>query len=256
MTLTAMRWRGTLAVVAGLVLLLALPIYQAFWLRPSGYAPLRAGDVGSFGTYLVWASSHGQVELGLRAVEVVPFLLAIALPGALRRVLWSADRAAGRAPMLLGQIGFGLFAGVLLFGFAVVPSVAHNYVLHPQQRLDVARGYHALYMFETVAATAIGLGMVALSLAMLSLRAITSRRLPPWYAYVGLAAAGLLAATAVSALFGLSAVVTQLEQFSLPALALWVILGGVVLLRLRAQPQAAITTGQQTEPDEPATPSS
>jgi hypothetical protein len=96
--------------------------------------------------------------------------------------------------------------------------------------------------------------MVALSLGAFSLRGIATQRLPAWFAYVGVATAGLLAATAVCALFGLSAAVAQIEQFSLPALSLWLICTGVLLLRLQERPHAAAAVGERTEPVDPAKP--
>jgi hypothetical protein len=251
MTLAVLRRRGVLALVAGLVFLFGVPIYQALWLRPAGFIPPRLESIASFGAYLEWAAAHSWIDLTSRAVDVVPFLLAITLPAPIRLILWGENRAEGRAPMLLGQLGFGLFAVVLLLGFVVVPNAAHDYLTQPANRADIARSYHALYEFETVIATVIGLGMIALSLAMLSLRGIATVRVPAWYAYIGLATAGLLAATAAFALFGLSTAAAQVQQFSLPALALWMILTGALLLRIQMRPVASAPVAEGAEPTAP-----
>lgn len=254
MTLAVMRRRGVFGLVAGLLLLFGVPIYQAIFLTPTGYTPLRLDNVSSFGAYLGWVAVHTWAYLGSRVVSVLPFLLALGLPGPLRRILWGEPRTEGRTPMLLGQIGFGLFALVLLLGFVIVPNAAHDYLAHPGSRADIARSYHALYEFETVVATVVGLGMIALAIAMMSLRAIATGRLPTWYAYIGLATAGLLAATAVFALFGLSVASAQVQQFSLPALAIWLVLAGSVLLRIQPRPRAAAAVAESAEPAEPAEP--
>lgn len=254
MTLATMRRRGVLALVAGLIFLLGRPIYQSAFMNPSGYVFLKADDVHTFGPYLAWAATHIWVDLGSRVVEVVPFLLATLVPGPLRRILWGPDGAEGRTPMLFGQLGFGLFAAVLLLGFLIVPNAAHDYLTHPGTRASIARSYYGLYQFETIAATVVALGLIALSLAMMSLRGIASARFPTWYAYIGLATAGLLAATAAFALFGLNTATAQVEQFSLPALALWLILSAALLLRVQAREPAVAPVGEPAQPAEPAAP--
>jgi hypothetical protein len=254
MTVAVLRRRGVLALLAGLIFLLGRPIYQSAFMNPAGYVFLKADDVRTFGPYLAWAATHLWVDLGSRVVEVVPFLLATLLPGPLRLILYGRNGTEGRSAMLFGQLGFGLFVVVLLLGFFIVPNAAHDYLAHPATRAQIARGYYGLYQFETVAATVVGLGMIALSLAMMSLRGIATGRFPPWYAYVGLATAGLLAATAVFALFGMNTAAAQAEQFSLPALALWLIVTAALLLRVQTRERTPAAVGEPTHSVEPAAP--
>src|SRR5690348_3863353 len=126
MAIAVMRRRGMLALLAGVVLLIGVPFYQATWLRPAGYVSLRLDSLSSFGAYLGWAAAHPGLAVGSRVVLAIPFLLALAVPGPLRLILWGEDRAEGRTPLLLGLVGFGLFAIVLLLGVVVVPGIAHN----------------------------------------------------------------------------------------------------------------------------------
>jgi hypothetical protein len=251
MTLARIRRRGVFALLAGIFFLIGVPLYQASVLAPAGYVSPDLAVSSSFGPFLTWAAAHGAADAGSRAVEMIPFLLAIGLPGPLRRILWPEDAAQGRIPVRLGQIGFALFAVVLALGFVVVPSFAHAYA-QSRGSASVARSYAGVYAFETVAAKGVAVGMIALSLAMVSLRAIATRRLPNWFSYIGLATAGLLAALAVFSLFGLAQAADQAQEFAFPALALWFLCAGVVFMRIQArQRPAAAAVAESAQPSAP-----
>lgn len=252
MTLARMRRGGLLGLAAGLIFLVGVPIYQALALVPAGFVAPDVGQPSSFGAFLLWASGHTWADLGSRVVEAAPFVLALALPGPLRRILWPEGPEQGRPAMLLGLAGFAMFAVVLVFGMIVVPNAAADYAAHAPDRAAIARSYAGLYGLETVLAKVVATGLIALSLAMMSLRGVATSRVPGWFSYIGLAVAGLLAATAAFTLFNVGSAAAYAQQFSYPGLALWLMLAGVLLLRVQARPRAALEVA--TEAAEPPAP--
>lgn len=253
MTLARMRQSGLCGLAAGLIFLIGVPIYQALALVPTGFVAPDPGQPASIGQFLLWASAHSGADLGSRVVETVPFVLAVALPGPLRRILWPEDQQQGRPAKLLGQAGFALFAVVLIFGMFVAPGAAADYAAHAPDRVAIASSYAGVYGFETVLAKVVATGLIALSLAMMSLRGVATSRVPGWFSYIGLAVAGLLAATAAFTLFNLGPAAAQAQQLSYPGLALWLMLAGVLLLRIQVRPrQAQEVAAEAADPPAPA----
>lgn len=254
MTLARMRRGGLAGLAAGLIFLVGVPIYQGLALVPAGFVAPDVSHPSSFGAFLLWASGHTWADLGSRAVEAMPFLLALALPGPLRRILWPEGPEHGRPAMLLGLAGFALFALVLAFGMIVVPNAAADYAAHAPDRAAIANSYAGLYAFETLLAKVVATALIALSLAMMSLRGVATGRVPSWFSYIGLAVAGLLAATAAFTLFNLGTAAAQTQQVSYPGLALWFMLTGVLLLRIQVRPRPAleVAAGAAEPPAAPA----
>jgi hypothetical protein len=241
MSLARMRVRGILALVAGAILLMGVPVYQALVLAPRGYLAVAASIAagGDFGRYLLWAGMHTGADVGFRIVELSAFVLATSLPGPLRRILWPDDPQGGRRAMLAGQTGFLLFAGVLVAGIVIVSSAAHAYVADPAHRAATQSSYKSLFAVETLLAKVLAGALIALSLALLSARGLATGRLPGWFAYLGLVAAGLLGTTALLALLDLTRSSTPTDTFAFSILAIWLLALGILLVRIQSRPRQA-----------------
>jgi hypothetical protein len=251
MTLARMRRRGRAVFLAGLLLLLGAPVYQGLVLAPAGFPAPGPATPAGFGPYLLWSAAHPWQDAGSRVVEALPFLLALGLPAALVRIVWPGAAGEGRAAARLGLAGFALFAAALLVGLAAVPVSAGAYAAHPAQRAAIAGGYANLYAAQSLLARLVADGCLAASLALICLRGAASTRLPGWFAYLGLAAAGLLGITALLALLGMAQPATQAERFALPILAIWLLAAGALLLRVQARPREAAAPAP-AEPAQPA----
>jgi hypothetical protein len=250
-TLAGMRRQGLATLVAGVVLLMVVPLYRAFVLASSGYleATARITTSQQFGPYLAWAAAHGGIDTGYRLVELIPFALAIGLPAQLRRILWLGDERSGRVTMVLGQAGFAIFAAAIGIAAIVAPVSAGQYAAHEANRGAVAHNYMILYALETLLANVLAGGLVASFLLLASLRGSAASRLPGWLAYLGLATGGLLGATAVLFLLALTQTETPTASLSILGLALWLMAMGVLLLRVEVRPNAA--AGTAAEPSAP-----
>jgi hypothetical protein len=241
MALTSLRWRGLAALVGGVVLLMAVPLYQALVLAPAGYleATARIGSGQQFGPYLAWAAAHAGIDTGYRLVEIVPFALALAVPGALRRLLWADAAPRGRVVEALGLAGFALFAAAIALAAVMAPHTAGQYAAQPAARAAIARGYTSLYAFETLVTNVLAGGLIASFLLLTSLRGSATGRMPGWLAYIGLATGGLLGATAVLFLFALTQTETPTASLAILGLALWLMAIGLLLLRVRVRQDTA-----------------
>jgi len=72
--LTKLRVNGAYYIIAALLLLVGVPLYQLFVLLPQGYADaLASAAKGSFSTYLLWIGQHPGQFLGYRALLVISF---------------------------------------------------------------------------------------------------------------------------------------------------------------------------------------
>ena len=96
--LARVRLRGWYAIAAGVVLLVGVPLLEGAFLAPLGYIdavnPVAAHE--SFVSLVQWLVLDPGPDIALHVVEVVPFLLVLALPRALRRVLPGREGAGAR----------------------------------------------------------------------------------------------------------------------------------------------------------------
>ncbi|HEY7984538.1 MAG TPA: hypothetical protein VID73_10230 [Ktedonobacterales bacterium] len=238
MRLFGMRARGVMALLAGALLLLGLPLYQGLVLAPRGYLPVAASEAHQhFAPYLLWYGHHLGADLGYRLMELAIFLLATRLPGPLRRVLWPTEPRGGWTAMLCGIAGNLLFALVLAVGMVALPSVTQSYaatgVAH---RAAIEQGYATLVTVETLVAKGLATALIALALALMSVRGLASGRMPAWFAYLGLATASLLGTSAVFSIGGLLFKTPATDTFALSFYALWLVMLGVLLLRIQRRP--------------------
>ena len=82
------KLQGFYSLLAGLILLLGVPLYQSIILGPAGYrAPSDAAfNHADYGPLLLWISKNGGAFTVFRLLELLTFLFALRLPFALYRV--------------------------------------------------------------------------------------------------------------------------------------------------------------------------
>src|SRR5689334_25344318 len=87
--LARVRLRGIYAVIAGVLIVLGIPLFESAFLAPVGYvtAADAAAHHGDFAPLLAWIATYPGPDLAFHIVEIVPFLLALALPLNLWRVV-------------------------------------------------------------------------------------------------------------------------------------------------------------------------
>lgn len=235
--LTRLRLRGGYAILAGLVLLVAVPLFQSLVLAPTGYLTAVNAVVAhqQFGPLLIWAAAHPAESRLFRVLEVIPFLLALGLPGPLRTLLWREYPHGGRVALWAGRIGFALFALALFIGMFTSASAASHYVASgiASQRQAIALDYAGRYAIETLLSRVLGGFALTVYLVAVSLRGLRAGPLSRWYGWLGVITAALQATTAVLFALGPAQATTPTSSFAFILLALWLLATGFVLLSTR-----------------------
>lgn len=235
--LTRMRLRGGYAILAGLVLLVGVPLFQRLVLAPTGYLTAVNAVVArqQFGPLLIWAAAHPAESRLFRVLEVIPFVLALGLPGPLRTLLWREYPHGGRVALWAGRIGFALFALALFIGMFTSASAASHYVTasSASQRQAVALDYAGRYAIETLLSRVLGGIALTVFLVAVSLRVVRSEPLSRWYGWLGVLAAALQATTAVLFALGPAQGTTPTSSIAFILLALWLLATGFLLVRVR-----------------------
>ena len=109
------KLQGLYSLLAGLVLLVGVPFYQAIILGPAGYrAPSdSAFNHADYAPLLGWVSNHGSAFTVFRILELLTFLLALRLPFALHRAFRSYGQTLARWMLVGGLGGLVIFAAML-----------------------------------------------------------------------------------------------------------------------------------------------
>src|SRR5215469_14312261 len=93
--LSRLRSRGAYYLIAALILIIGVPIYQWLVLTPSGYGEVLNGAVASRLTvYLSWISQHSSEFLLYRALLIIAFGLLFTLPFTLFRIIVAQELVA------------------------------------------------------------------------------------------------------------------------------------------------------------------
>lgn len=250
------RLRGGYAILAGILLLLGVPLFQSLVLVPIGYVTAINAIVAhqDFGPLLSWAAAHPGESRLFRVVEVVPFLLAMGLPGPLSSILWAEASTGSHLAAWLGRIGFALFALALFIGMFTSAASATSYV-HAQSesvRQAIALDYAGHYALETLLSRILGGICLTVFLVLVSLRMVRVRRFPLWFGVIGVLCAALQATTAVFFAFGPTHATTPTAGLAFIALALWLLVVGVFLVRTRALPPDSTSTSTSATSTTPA----
>ena len=238
--LVRLRLRGGYAILAGVLLLIGVPLFQSLVLSPTGYLDAVNAIImhQQFGPLLVWAAAHPFESRLFRIFEVIPFLLAFGLPGPMRALFWPDQPRGGRVALWAGRVGFALFALALFVGMFTSAASATSYVTTQTAtaRQAIALDYAGRYALETLLSRVLGGIGVAVFLVIISLRMVRTRAFPLWFAYLGIVCAALMAATALLFALGPAQATTPTSGLAFVLLALWLILAGVLLVRLRTLP--------------------
>lgn len=243
--LARVKLRGLYAVVAGLLLIVGIPLFEGIVLAPAGYVTAieQVTRHGSFAPLLAWAGQHAGLDLTFHIVELAPFLLVVALPGSLRRALWSRDRQMGRVAALSGLAGFALYALAIVIGAFATRNMAEAFVRAPVEQTRVAVDYANAYAFQTLISHVLGALLVALCLLLVGARIVRTRRLPRWLGFASIVPAGLLAVTALQFLAAPTQVETATSPLAFALLGLWLIVMGISVARLRVLADVAPAPG-------------
>ncbi len=239
--LARVRLRGIYAGIAGLTLLIGVPAVESVPLASSGYlgALDRSASSGDFRPLLAWIAANSGADGAFRLFELVPFLLAISVPGALALVLWGADDTLARRAMLwLGRLGFAAFGLADVMGIFSSKSAAGAYVTASSAAGQVraaAQFVHAYAAQNWIAHVAGGV-LLAAALGLVCARTIRTGRLPMLTAVLELLAAALLLVTALEYAVAPARVEAPTSALTFAVLAVWLIALGIVLWQLRALP--------------------
>src|SRR5436853_7548750 len=86
--LARLRTNGFLYLISAALLLIGVPLYQAFALEPAGFSSALTGQAqGTAPTYLVWIHEHNGLFLGYRILLILAFALLLTLPFSLYRII-------------------------------------------------------------------------------------------------------------------------------------------------------------------------
>src|SRR5260370_22976978 len=128
-TLARVRLRGMYAILAGGILLIIVPVFQALFLAYEGCMEAVAPVVSrrDFGPLLAWSSQHAGAEIAYHLLQLIPFLLIIGLPSALRRALWARGDRASAVEVAAGVAGVLAYAVAIGIGIVATVSDAAPY---------------------------------------------------------------------------------------------------------------------------------
>lgn len=248
-----LKLQGIYSLLAGVVLLVVVPLYQMTVLAPAGYqAPDAAAfNQGDYGPLLAWISNHNSAFIIYRFLELIAFLLAIRLPLALRRALRAYGGTLARWMVVGGLGGLSVFAGMIAVGTVSFARAAADYSQAGslQAANNVAMSFNTLYFVESLAQNALGGALVAIFLLCASLLIARSGKLSGLLVFFGLLVAALMAALAV--LFTVSAPAAQtLPTPAILSFAVWLIWLGILLIQRAQHFQAAPASATDQAPQQ------
>ncbi len=230
-----LKVQGGYSLLAGLVLLLGIPLYQAAVLSPAGYqAPATSAfSQGSYGPLLLWLSSHSQEFALFRLLEFGAFLLMLRVPLALARVLRPYGRTLAQWVLLAGTAGVTLFGAMIALSTFTFINAANTYSQSatPAARSDLLQNFQGFYGMEALAQNTLGGALLAAFLLCTSLLIARTGKLSALFVYFGLLAAALMAGLALLYAVSPQSAQTQLTTPALASFAAWLIWLGILLLQ-------------------------
>jgi hypothetical protein len=257
MEIARLKVQGGYSLLAGLILLLGIPLYQAAALSPTGYQTLAATAFtqGAYGPLLLWISAHSQAFAIFRLLEFGAFLVILRVPLALARVLHHYGSTLARWVLSAGTTGATIFGAMIaLSTFTFINSAsAYSQSATPAARSDALQSFQGFYGIEALAQNTLGGALLAAFLLCVSLLMARTGKLPALFVYFGLLAAALMAGLALLYAVSPLSAQTQLTTPALAAFAVWLIWLGILLLQRARQfmaPAVSITApAAQPAPD-------
>jgi hypothetical protein len=231
-----LKLQGFYSLLAGAILLLGVPLYQAIVLGPAGYlGPANAAFIhGQYASLLLWISNHSSNFIVFRLLEIIPFLLAVRLPLALYRALRGRGQTLARWMLVGGLGGLGLFAVMIALSTITFVNAAASYSQASPgsaSAQNIVNSFNGFYSIEALGQNTLGGFLVAIFLLCTSLLIARSGKLSNLLVYFGLLAAALMAALAL--LFAVSPpdAQTQLNTPALASFAVWLIWLGILVIQ-------------------------
>jgi hypothetical protein len=263
--LTKLRVNGAYYIIAALLLLVGVPLYQLFVLLPQGYADaLTSAAKGSFSTYLLWIGQHPGQFLGYRALLVISFAVLLSLPFTLFRIIVAQEilgqeeeeeneaaeiqTADGMPAYAWRGKGFAVLAawlgllGIILYTFGTLASAIYLAIVSSafSAHTTTPANFAAIASALSILSNTIGSGLLALS--CLFFGAVIARRgLKLWpgvwvaFGYTALAVAALLSGSAVAVASAPTEGQAALTTPAILLFALWVLWFGIMLVRLKSE---------------------
>lgn len=267
------RLRAIYAVVAGVLLLAGVPLYQSAILGP-GYAASVAPAVAhaDFAPLLAWIAGHSGADRGARIVQLLPFLLALPLPGFLYGRLWPAppaslapapspvnaasskssvapaaapspssqderERRLGTVALWAGRAGFALFALAILLGLLTSAAAASAYASATTAagRSAALASFAQTYVVQTLLSQVLGGLALAIFLALVTRRWHSA---PTYFRLYGYLVAAVLTLNALAFLLSPAQVQTPFTTGALLGLGLWLLGLGLFLPGIGVEPAA------------------
>jgi hypothetical protein len=252
-----LQLQGVYSLLAGLLLLLGVPLYQSLMLVPAGYQSpaATAYSQGNFAPLLLWISSHSQPFALFRLLEFATFLLILRLPLALARSLRSYGSTLARWVLFAGTGGIVLFGAMIALGTYTLLTTASTYqqAATPAAQRDLLTSFQGYFGIEGLLQNTLAGVLLALFLLCASLLIARTGKLSALLAYFGLLAAALLAGLALLYAFSPLDDQTQLTTPALAAFAIWLIWLAIILLRRARRLLTPTTITAPAAQSQPAT---
>ena len=233
---TQSRLHAYYAVVAGLLILPGLPLFENLLLGPTGYfvAADRAATNGDFAPLLIWIAAHTTLNAVFHIVELLPFMFLVPFPRTVRQQL---DGARPRSSLIFataGQVGVILYAVALAIGIPAATTLAEGYArtLGTPRETQYLASFGNLLAIQNLVAQVAGALFLVIWLVAVSIRGARLARIPRALTLFGLGEAALLAVSAVQYLAQPMVSQTALSGLSLLLFAVWVVLFGLQVTRL------------------------
>ncbi len=236
--LARIRLRGWYAIVAGVLLLVGVPLLEGAFLAPLGYidAVNAVAAHKSFAPLVEWLALDPGPDLALHVVEAAPFVLVLALPRALRRVLPTPSNRWSVLMVWTGQIGFACYAVALIVGLFAGLAAGSTAGIGTAAAINSAAATYAnSFAIQNLLSHVVGGLLVALCILLTGVRIARVQKVrvfPDWLGFLGLFPAALLTATAFEFVGQPAQVEAPLAAPALALLALWFAGIGYYLARL------------------------
>jgi hypothetical protein len=247
--------QGLYSLLAGLVLLVGVPLYQAVVLGADYRAPSNAAfNQANYAPLLDWISANGSAFTVFRILELLTFLLALRVPFALYRVFRGYGSTLARWMLVGGLGGLVIFVAMVVLSTISFINAAGSFgALAPTSAAarDVVSSFGGLYGVEELAQNTLGGALLAIFTLCASLLFARSGKMQGLLVYFGLLVAALLAGLAL--LFAVSPQEgqTQLATPALASFAAWLIWLGILLMsrapRLVASSAPTVVTSPPAE---------
>ncbi len=227
MTAAIIRSRGQAAIFAGIILALVVPLFRLGALVPTGYADAiaQSAAIKDYSPLLSWAGGHLSLVVVTALLQALPFVVIVALPYTLRRVVFGAD---GRVAQAIGLAGITVNALFALIDLITLVAFARQFVPHTS---FIGVRFRDTAITEALISNVLGGILLTVWLVILSLPMARIDGLERWVGFAGVLGAALFGAGALLTLYNPSQPVGSVVGSAQGWFGAWLILVGVLLIR-------------------------